>query len=251
MFSSLKRIFQKEQYHPTLLGIFINPCYFARKELYENIRKFSEYIEGRTLDVGCGQKPYERLFSKAKGYTGFEIDNTLAKANKKVDVFYDGKTFPFENSSFDSVVTFEVFEHVFNPEEFLKEVHRVLKDDGALLMSASFIWGEHEQDHDYARYSSFGLKHLLGKYGFEIVSHRKTASGIRAIFQLITSYIYKVIAVRNAYLTLLFTIVFISPFNILGEILSKILPSNSDLYLDNVILARKSVITQKEACSLS
>ncbi|MBM4137750.1 MAG: methylase, partial [Nitrospira sp.] len=35
------------------------------------------------------------------------------------------------------------------------------------------------------------------------------------------------------------TFILMSPINILGELLSKILPQNDDLYLDNIVLAEK------------
>lgn len=242
MFKGIGKIIQKEQFDPGLLSLFVNPYYFARKELIRNIRAFSNYIKGDVLDIGCGKKPYERLFSGVTSYIGLEICDAKNRTDKKIDILYDGRRFPFENNTFDSIVTFEVFEHVFNPDEFLKEVNRVLKINGVLLMSASFIWDEHEQPYDYARYSSFGLKSLLSKYGFEVIEHRKTVQGLRIIFQLINVYIYKIIAVKNIYLDLLFTIIFTSPFNILGEILSRFFPSNKDLYLDNIILAGKKKI---------
>ena len=75
--------------------------------------------------------------------------------------------------SFDNVVCNQVLEHVFRPEVFLLEIHRVIKPGGNMLMSVPFIWDEHEQPWDYARYSSFGLKYLLENTGFEVIEQRK------------------------------------------------------------------------------
>jgi len=36
-------------------------------------------------------------------------------------------------------------------------------------MTAPFVWDEHSQPYNYARYSSFGLKFILEKHGFEIL----------------------------------------------------------------------------------
>ena len=47
--------------------------------------------------------------------------------NSKVDFFYDGKQFPFDSSEFDWVFSSEVFEHMFNIDEQLEEINRVLK----------------------------------------------------------------------------------------------------------------------------
>ena len=133
----------------------------------------------------------------------------------------------------------EVFEHVFNPTQFLLEIHRVLKPSGMLLMTVPFVWDEHEQPYDYALYSSFGLKSIIEKTGFEIVESRKSIDDIRVVFQLLNNYIYKKTITRNRYINLLVTLLLMAPFNIIGELLSKTLPKNGDLYLDNVILARR------------
>ena len=107
-------------------------------------------------------------------------------------------------------------------------------------MTVPFIWDEHEQPFDFARYSSFGIKYLLEQHGFQIVSLQKSINDIRVIFQLINAFLYKKILTKNPYFNLLLTIIFMSPFNILGEILSLITPKNNDLYLDNIVLARNT-----------
>mgnify|MGYP001579751803 FL=1 len=132
----------------------------------------------------------------------------------------------------------QVFEHAFNPNEILSEISRVSRPNGLLLMTVPFVWDEHEQPFDFARYSSFGIKHLLEHHGFQIISLEKSINDIRTIFQLINAFLYKKILTRNPYLNLLLTIIFMSPFNILGEIFSLITPKNNDLYLDNIVLAR-------------
>ena len=41
------------------------------------------------------------------------------------------------------------------------------------------------------------------------------------------------------FINLFLTLIFIAPFNIVGVLLSKLLPKNDNLYLDNIILAKK------------
>jgi SAM-dependent methyltransferase len=230
--------FNRQHFNPDILGLFVNPFYFARKGLHENISTFANKITGRTLDVGCGQKPYEKLFGSSH-YIGLEIDSPENRQNKKADYFYDGMKFPFQDNEFDSIIVNEVFEHVFNPTDFLQEINRVLKPEGILLMTVPFVWDEHEQPHDYARYSSFGLVSIVEKHGFKVIERRKSMNDIRVIFQMLTGYIYKKTVSRNGYLNLLTTLFLMAPINVLGELLSKILPSSDDLYLDNIILAKK------------
>jgi len=133
----------------------------------------------------------------------------------------------------------QVFEHVFNPDQFLQEVSRVLKPGGRLLMTVPFVWDEHEQPQDYARYSSFGLAWILNKNGFKIIEQKKSGNDIGIIFQLINGFIYKKIETRYILLNHFFYLFLIAPFNILGYFLSIITPKSNDLYLDNIILAEK------------
>jgi SAM-dependent methyltransferase len=237
--SRLKRYVLRQQFRPGVLGLFVNPFYFARKELLRAISRFSDQIQGETLDVGCGHKPYEHLFHAGR-YIGLEIDTPHNRISKRADFFYDGGRFPFSDRQFDSVICNEVLEHVFNPDDFLAEIHRVLRYEGRLLLTVPFVWDEHEQPNDYARYSSYGLRHLLQKHDFEVIGHAKTVADGRVIFQLVNGIIYKKIRSKNSYLDLIMIAIFIAPFNVLGALCSPILPSSEDLYLDNVLLARRT-----------
>lgn len=238
MLKKLKKLYINEQFNPRIIGLFINPFYFARKGLYQNVSKLISNLNGKLLDIGCGIKPYESI-TNVDEYIGLEIDDEGSRQHKFADIFYDGKTIPCRDKEFDSILSNQVFEHVFNPNDFLKEINRVTKMEGVFLITVPFVWDEHEQPYDYARYSSFGLKHILSENGFEIVEHRKSNNGLKVIFQLINAYIYKVTLTKNVYLNMLITLILIAPVNIIGLILSKILPNNNDLYLDNIALARK------------
>lgn len=239
MITKIKKRLEKETFEPSLLGLFTNPFYFARSGLLRYITQLAPTIQGITLDIGCGNKPYQHVFKQTTQYIGIEID-TANKSQKQADYYYDGKTLPFDAQYFDSIVTNQVFEHVFNPEAFLQETHRVLKQGGHLLITVPFVWDEHEQPIDYARYSSFGLKYLLETHGYEVIQHYKSMSDIRVIFQLINGYIVKTCFTKKPYINLLLCVLLIAPFNVFGSLLALFLPNNQDLYLDNIVLARKS-----------
>lgn len=234
----LRKRIEKEQFEPGLLGIFVNPFYFARKALLHNMQPLLSQISGVTLDVGCGKKPYEK-FCRSLRYVGLELDTPENRIKKKANIYYHGGRLPFTDSEFDSLIINQVFEHIFEPESFLKELNRVLKSEGMLLITVPFIWDEHEQPNDFGRYTSFGLRTLLERYGFAILEQRKSGNGIEVIFQLLNCYLYKKLFTKKNLLCFIVTFVLIIPVNVLGTVLSKMLPRNSDLFLDNVILARK------------
>ena len=131
------------------------------------------------------------------------------------------------------------FEHVFNLDELLKEINRVLIKGGKLAFTCPFVWEEHEQPYDYARYSSYGIKSILEKHGFEVLEQRKSIDDIRVIFQLLILYIFKKLRTNNGIVNLIIIVALIAPLNIIGSLINIVLPSNSELYIDNIILARK------------
>ena len=235
----LKSWLLKEQFNPSWLGLLLNPFYFARKAIYRNIKHYANNVTGITLDIGCGSKPYVGLFSTEK-YIGIDLEKSGHNhTNSPVDLYYDGTRIPFENDYFDSVVCFEVLEHVFNPDEFLAEANRVLKKGGTAIFTVPFIWDEHEKPFDYARYSSFGLKHLFEKNGFKVVESRKYLGDLRILSLLTNAYIYKVIRRiipgKIAYLIIL-PITFLN--NIFGHLLF-LFPHNNDLYYGNIFHLKK------------
>ena len=234
----LKEIYRRQDFQPGCLGIFLNPFYFNRKGLYDAVLEMRRYMKGRMLDVGCGQKPYQNLFDGLE-YCGLEIADRGGVVRKEADFHYDGKVFPFGANSFDSVFSSEVLEHVFTPQAFLDEIYRVLKPGGYFLLTVPFIWDEHEQPYDYARYSSFGMAHLLGNSGFKIVDQKKTITGVCVIAQMLNGYIYKRTHCRFRVVNALVMLLIMAPINVVGQLFSLVLPPDEDLYLNNVLVGQK------------
>ena len=221
-----------------LMSLLFNPFFFARKSLLRQIRELGPNLHGKVLDVGCGTKPYEKWIH-CESYVGLEYAPGGRPGTSSADFTYDGHTFPFQDQEFDSMITSQVLEHVFNPDEFLSEIARCLKDGGPLLLTVPFVWDEHEQPQDFGRYSSFGLRHLLEKHGFQLLEQRKTCNNITLIMQLLNSYIFKTIRVKPSRLRMILILLLTMPLNLLGSFLNLFLPDNDDLYLDNIVLARK------------
>jgi SAM-dependent methyltransferase len=235
----LRARWRVEQYDPGWFGLAVNPFYFARRGLRRELQPLLSQLNGEVLDVGCGRKPYRDLVPAAR-YVGLDVDTPTTRALGGVDVFYDGGVFPFPDASFDGAICSQVLEHVFTPEEFLAEIHRVLRPDGRLVLTVPFVWDEHEQPRDFARYSSFGLRALLERNGFVVESHRRSVADSRVLFQLAAAYVFKATLARKLWLTLAVQFGVIAPINLAGAALGGLLPANLDLYLDNIVLARRT-----------
>ncbi len=225
-------------FNPGFIGLLVNPFYIIRRGLFKGIKANAATLHGKLLDFGCGSKPYKHLFD-VSSYVGLDIkESGHGRQHDAIDVFYDGKEIPFKDNSFDCVFSSEVFEHVFNLDTVIKEINRVCKMDGKLLITLPFIWEEHEIPFDFARYTSFGIKHILETAGFEVIKQTKTTSYIETLVQLWSSYVHQYI-LRNKIVGIVLNPILISPLMLIGILLSKILPKNANFYHNNIVLAKK------------
>lgn len=124
-------------------------------------------ISGDVLDIGCGEQPFERdVLQHASWYVGIDWSNTLH--DLKADVIANcNQPLPFLGGTFDHVLSFEVLEHLAEPDVMLREALRVLKRGGGLTLSMPFQWWLHEAPWDYQRFTRYGLDYHLRKAGFE------------------------------------------------------------------------------------
>lgn len=139
----------------------------------EQLERIAPRARGRLLDVGCGSKPYQRIFeAHVDEYVGLELaesfERTAAAASGAPDVLYDGKRMPFDDESFDTILCIQVLEHTPEPQALLNEVARVLRRGGMLVLSAPFAFRLHELPHDYFRYTPFGLEAMCRRAGLTI-----------------------------------------------------------------------------------
>lgn len=235
---NLRRQFAARQFKPGIVGIFINPFFLARRGLWREIEAASPMLTGDLLDVGCGTKPYRSLFT-VRSYTGLEIETPIARQRDVAEAYYDGKSFPFDDASFDAVLCNQVLEHVFTPDEFLREIFRVLRPQGRLLLTVPFVWDEHEQPYDYARYSSFGLRALLERNGFHIVRQSKILADASLLFQMVNAYLFKVTGARSILMKLVLRVFLFAPVSMLGLLASVLLPRNEDFFLDQLVVVER------------
>ncbi|MEA3426507.1 MAG: methyltransferase domain-containing protein [Bacteroidota bacterium] len=231
-----------KDYNPS----FSHPLYYIRKGLYNKISLYSRELNGRLMDFGCGSKPYQSLFTNVTEYIGLDYAGEgHSHEQESIDVYYDGKTIPFENETFDSVLSSEVFEHLFALQQLLPEIARVTKKGGKFLITCPFVWEEHEIPVDYARYTRFALQDMLEKNGFEIEVIDKNGHFLSALHQLFVLYIHdhwlhKVWFFSKLSLFRKLIRHIAVPFlNGAFRLLEPILPKSDKLYLNTIVLARK------------
>jgi SAM-dependent methyltransferase len=100
------------------------------------INKFNliaKLARGKTLDVGYSHKPNPFLTN----VIGVDIEKPLKPANydKIIVADLEQDRLPFKANSFDTVIAADFLEHVQNVGNIMKEIHRVLKPKGRLIVS--------------------------------------------------------------------------------------------------------------------
>ena len=127
----------------------------------------SPFLHGDSiLDYGCGNRPYEFLFAtKYKKYVAADIAGH-PKANLLIG---PNGQLPTGDETFDCVFSSQVLEHVVDPQVYLREAHRVLNQEGTLILSTHGIWPYHPDPTDFWRWTIDGLQLEIRRAGFEIL----------------------------------------------------------------------------------
>lgn len=141
--------------------------------IHQLLRRAAPLTTGRLLDVGCGRKPYEPIFRPyVNEYVGIENEATLAatadSASGAADCYYDGNRLPFEDASFDTVISVSVLEHTPAPHQLFREMTRVLKPGGRMIQHVPFSFRLHEEPHDYYRFTHHALRALCTENGLSV-----------------------------------------------------------------------------------
>ena len=134
------------------------------------LEKYAKYYKGDLYDLGCGEAPYKDYFLQyADRYIGIDWSNTLH--NSKADIVSDlNKKIDLKDEVADTLVSISVMEHLCEPQIFLNEAYRILKNDGYMILQVPWQWWVHEAPYDFYRYTPYGLKYLFEKAGFKEVA---------------------------------------------------------------------------------
>lgn len=154
------------------------------------IEAIQKHAQGKLLDIGCGKKPFKHYASKVVSeHIGLDHAES-PHGSDDVNVVGVADNLPFEQNSFDTVLMTQVIEHLENPSRVFSEIYRVLKPNGKVIVAWPFLYPIHEAPRDFYRYTKYGMKHLAGEAGLELIE-LKAASGFWiSWFSFLSIYIY-------------------------------------------------------------
>lgn len=138
------------------------------------IERFNLPSGGRVLDVGCGRGDC-LLALHESGYEVYGLDkerfDSALLANIDVrSVNIERAPFPYEDNFFDVVFSKSVIEHLHNPDNYMREIKRILRPGGrAIIMTPDWQTQRYIFYNDYTHVQPYivsGLANLLRAHDF-------------------------------------------------------------------------------------
>lgn len=146
----------------------------------------------KILDLGCGNGNISIIYKTktASDLYGVDIsEKAVMEAKKKkikaIKKDLNNEKIPFKNEFFDVVIAGEIIEHVFDTDFLLEEIHRVLKNDGILILSTPNIASWHGRISLLLGFIPYGIEPGCRKYYGTFLNIKKVSGHIRG-FTLIS-----------------------------------------------------------------
>ena len=224
-------------------GILLNPIWLSEHHLRVHVRRATQSLafapSDRWLDVGCGLRPYESYFP-AGSYVGVDVEvSGRDPAMKTPDCYYDGRLLPFADRSFDGAFSTQVLEHVADPAALLREMHRVVKPGGSLLLSLPFVWQEHEEPFDFFRFTRFGITEMLKQTGFTVVEIQRDSGTLETLAVMLNLFVLDNLIPPIRGVGRLVAALVCCPIQIVALIAGRLAPETGKLYLNLVVRATR------------
>ncbi len=142
----------------------------------------------RLLDVGAGSCPYRSLFSHceyyAQDFTELQEEQLRHGSYGKIDYVCDASAIPVASASFDTVLCTEMLEHVSDPLAVVRELSRLLKPGGKLILTAPLGSGIHQEPHHYyGGFTPYWYKKFLTEVGFSDIQVEPNAGSYKFFSQ--------------------------------------------------------------------
>jgi len=116
------------------------------------------------LDVGAGRGDFSLAFLNHK-YLALDIF-----PYPEIDIVCDlTQVNPFDKESIDVIVLMNVLEHVYETDEFISTLVKILKPNGFLILAIPFLVKLHQEPIDYVRYTHYAITRLADINGLEVV----------------------------------------------------------------------------------
>ncbi len=134
----------------------------SRTLLYERLAPVLRSLDGRILDLASSQTPSYRAFFAPDRTRVTSADRGPAEGRAEAD--FD-RPLPFEDAAFDHALCLNALYIARDPAFTLRELQRVVKPGGSIVIATPFVFPEAREPHDYVRWTSEGLEQLFADAG--------------------------------------------------------------------------------------
>lgn len=174
----------------------LNSTYISASSLTKCLATSSHYVNGLVLDVGCGEKPHEKIFtSKIDKYIGVDLppDAYIYGENWQADVCGTATDLPFLSNSVDTIICTGVLPHIANPNKAFSEFARVLKAGGIIVITAGKSWLKRQNlpIKDYWRFTDDGLSYLAEQQNLKVIYTEPSCGFLATHGQLLARFLSK------------------------------------------------------------
>jgi SAM-dependent methyltransferase len=128
------------------------------------------------LDYGCGGSPYRGLFPNAIYRRADAIDTEGLDYRVAGDESIQEK-----DEVFDLILSTQVLEHIKDPQKYLVEAYRLLRQGGRIVLTTHGMFEEHGCPYDFLRWTGDGLKEELKRAGFHVLELSRLTTDGRAL----------------------------------------------------------------------
>ncbi|MGA1844469.1 MAG: methyltransferase domain-containing protein [bacterium] len=139
-----------------------SPYSMLRTLQYERIQGMP--LEGPVLDVGGGKRnSYVHLFDVNGVVESINIDPDM-EPTYCADLNHP---LPVQDDTYNTIISLNTLEHIHKDEALLREMYRVLKPGGRILIMVPFLYRVHASPSDYHRHTAYWWDQLLEGIGFQ------------------------------------------------------------------------------------
>jgi len=139
------------------------------------------------LDAGCGDQRYKKVLPNGVAYVGLDYEETrilyysdAPEPHIKATV----ESMPSDSNYYDVILCTEVMEHVESIYCALKEMKRVLKPGGKIIITVPFIFPEHNSPYDFRRFTYYGIINECNDVGFKLIHSERLGGGGSVFFEI-------------------------------------------------------------------
>ena len=126
-----------------LKRVFLPNAPNERSFLKQHLSRFAEECSNKSiLEVGAGRYQYAYLFNKRNKYETCDLEDSF-HTGIDYDIVSSVYEIPRRDTSYDIVLMLQVLEHIEEPVRALKEINRILKEEGVLFLSVPQAAGDH------------------------------------------------------------------------------------------------------------